>query len=154
MKTTTKNLFLLPVLMAGLGLMQPGRVTAQTITTLHNFAVSGSDGAFPHAGLVFSTNPSNIYTNSDGANPLGGVTLSGNTLYGTASGDGSSGNCTVFAVNADGPQGRRIKQYELQDFYLRAPGTDVYSKAQICVRKPRWNPFFKTTTTNKSRLNA
>jgi len=55
-------------------------------TVLHSFtAISGS-----HA------------TNSDGANPRAGLTLSGNTLYGTASGGGSSGNGTVFAVNTDG----------------------------------------------------
>ena len=41
-------------------------------------------------------------TNSDGANPDAGLILSGNTLYGTASDGGSSGNGTVFAVNTDG----------------------------------------------------
>ena len=39
---------------------------------------------------------------SDGANPRAGLILSGNTLYGTAVGGGSSGNGTVFAVNTDG----------------------------------------------------
>ena len=41
-------------------------------------------------------------TNSDGAYPHAGLILSGNTLYGTAYGGGSSGNGTVFAVNTDG----------------------------------------------------
>ena len=50
---------LLPALIAGLGLIPAGRVTAQTFTNLHNF--TGLDGAEPHAGLI----------------------LSGNTLYGT-----------------------------------------------------------------------
>jgi len=55
-------------------------------TNLHSFtAVSG-----------FSS------TNSDGANPIAGLILSGNTLYGTAFYGGSSGNGTVFAVNTDG----------------------------------------------------
>ena len=40
--------------------------------------------------------------NSDGANPAGGLILSGNTLYGTADGGGSGGDGTVFALNADG----------------------------------------------------
>ena len=40
--------------------------------------------------------------NSDGANPRAGLILSGNTLYGTASNGGTSGNGTVFAVNTDG----------------------------------------------------
>ena len=42
------------------------------------------------------------YGNSDGANPFAGLILSGNTLYGTTSFGGSSGNGTVFAVNTDG----------------------------------------------------
>ncbi len=41
-------------------------------------------------------------TNSDGADPVTGLLLSGNTLYGTASGGGSGGDGTVFALNADG----------------------------------------------------
>ena len=31
-----------------------------------------------------------------------GLILSGNTLYGTTTGGGSSGNGTVFAINTDG----------------------------------------------------
>ena len=41
-------------------------------------------------------------TNSDGAFPLDGLILSGNTLYGTANQGGSSGNGTEFAINTDG----------------------------------------------------
>src|SRR5206468_3511249 len=43
-------------------------------------------------------------TNSDGANPYAGLVTnsSGTTLYGTASGGGSSHFGTVFAVNTDG----------------------------------------------------
>ena len=44
----------------------------------------------------------NASTNSDGADPYAGLTLSGNTLYGTTTSGGSSGNGTVFAVNTDG----------------------------------------------------
>jgi uncharacterized repeat protein (TIGR03803 family) len=79
MKTFIINLFLLPALIAGLNLIPTGRVTAQTFTTLHSFT-GGSDGANPYAGLI----------------------LSGNTLYGTAEGGGSSGDGTVFALNANG----------------------------------------------------
>ncbi|HZL78639.1 MAG TPA: choice-of-anchor tandem repeat GloVer-containing protein [Candidatus Limnocylindrales bacterium] len=78
MKTCIKNLFLLPALIAALGLILAGRVTAQTFTNLHNF--TGFDGAEPHAGLI----------------------LSGNTLYGTAQFGGSSGRGTVFTVNTNG----------------------------------------------------
>ena len=79
MKTFIKNLFLLPVLIAGLGLIPAGRVTAQTFTILHSFT-GGNDGIFPRAGLI----------------------LSGNTLYGTTFGGGSSGNGTLFKVNTNG----------------------------------------------------
>jgi uncharacterized repeat protein (TIGR03803 family) len=41
-------------------------------------------------------------TNSDGAWPIGGLILSGNTLYGTTWMGGSSGHGTVFALNTDG----------------------------------------------------
>src|SRR5665213_818404 len=86
MKTKIKNLFLLPALIAGLNLIPAGRVTAQTFTTLHTFTATD-----------FNTG-----TNSDGATPIGGLLLSGNTLYGTAAGGGSSGNGTVFAVQTNG----------------------------------------------------
>ncbi len=85
----TKNLFVLPALIAVLNLLPAGRVTAQTFTTLYSFTAT-------------STNASGDYTNSDGANPVAGLLLSGNTLYGTAASGGSSGNGTVFAVNTDG----------------------------------------------------
>jgi uncharacterized repeat protein (TIGR03803 family) len=43
-----------------------------------------------------------VYTNSDGANPVGGLISSGTTLYGTAFNGGSFGEGTVFKVNMDG----------------------------------------------------
>src|SRR5438094_4117087 len=73
-----RNLFLLPVLIAGLGVMPVGRLTAQTFTVLHSF--TGGDGTFPYAGLV----------------------LSGSTMYGTTALGGGSDGGTVFAVNSDG----------------------------------------------------
>ena len=74
-----KNLLLVPLLVAGVGLMSAGRATAQTFTTLHSF------------------------TNSpDGARPTADLLLSGNTLFGTAEGGGSSGEGTVFALNTNG----------------------------------------------------
>jgi uncharacterized repeat protein (TIGR03803 family) len=41
-------------------------------------------------------------TNGDGAGPLGGLVLSGSTLYGTTRFGGSSGNGTVFDINTNG----------------------------------------------------
>jgi uncharacterized repeat protein (TIGR03803 family) len=84
----TKNLFLLPALLAVLNLLPAGCVTAQTFTTVHSFTAAynpnftNSDGAFPYAGLIADS--------------------SGNTLYGAAANAGISGNGTVFAVNTDG----------------------------------------------------
>jgi uncharacterized repeat protein (TIGR03803 family) len=58
-------------------------------TTLHSFTAT-APAPFPY------------FTNSDGANPVAGLILSGNTLYGTASQGGTSGDGTVFALNTDG----------------------------------------------------
>ncbi len=136
MKTHIRNLFALPVLAAGFVLMLAGQATAQTFTTLYSFT-GGSDGAAPVGGLILSGNTlygtannggssgygtvfalntdgagfTTLYSfagGSGGGNPLAGLILSGNALYGTTSGevnypqypDGSSG--TVFAVNTDG----------------------------------------------------
>jgi uncharacterized repeat protein (TIGR03803 family) len=88
MKPSLINLFLLPTLIAGLGLILAGRAAAQTFTTLYTF--SAASGSYP------------ILTNSDGASPYGGLTLSGNTLYGTAPYGGTNAQGTVFAVNTDG----------------------------------------------------
>ena len=79
MKTRMQNPFLLPALMAALGLMLADRATAQTFTTLHNFT-GGSDGGNLNAGLI----------------------LSGKTLYGAADSGGSGGNGTVFSLNTNG----------------------------------------------------
>src|SRR5258708_37906276 len=70
---------LLPVLTVALGLILTSQVTAQTFTNLYGFT-GGNDGGAPYAGLI----------------------LSGNTLYGTTTAGGSSGNGTVVAVNTEG----------------------------------------------------
>ena len=99
MKAYTKNLFLLPALIAGLGLILIGRVTAQTFATLHCFTALSP----PYRG-----------TNSDGAYP-NGLILSDNTLYGTVSqGENVSGpvslsdpfrsSATATTVAQAGPQ--------------------------------------------------
>src|SRR5262245_8140964 len=43
-----------------------------------------------------------VGTNTDGANPMGALLLSGSTLYGTASYGGASGAGTLFKVSTDG----------------------------------------------------
>ena len=65
--------------MVVLGLILTDPATAQTYTPLYSFANS-----------------------PDGANPLGDLVLSGNTLYGTTSQGGTNNGGTVFAINTDG----------------------------------------------------
>jgi len=131
MKMSIKKVIFLPALIATLGLISAGRVTAQTFTTLYSFT-NGSDGGNPYSGVILSDNGNTLYGtayrggsshlgtvfavningnglttlhsfvySSDGANPDAGLILSGNTLYGTAYRGGSSGNGTVFAINID-----------------------------------------------------
>ena len=93
---------------------------------LHSFT-GGSDGANPQAGLILSSNTlystaysggssgegtvfavntdgtgfTNLYSftgGGDGANPIPGLILSSNTLYGTTEAGGRSGNGTVFSL--------------------------------------------------------
>jgi uncharacterized repeat protein (TIGR03803 family) len=50
------------------------------------------------------TNSTGVYTNSDGANPFGGLILSSNILYGTATFGGNNGDGTVFSLLLAGPR--------------------------------------------------
>src|SRR5437870_9709810 len=77
--TMPKKTPLLLVLVVG-ALMQPSLVPAQLFTNLHSFT-GGGDGAVPYGGLI----------------------LSGDTLYGTASG-GCSGSGAVFKINTNGTE--------------------------------------------------
>jgi uncharacterized repeat protein (TIGR03803 family) len=86
MKRRINNLLLLLALIVALVLLLAGQVRAQTFTTLHTFTKTN-----PHTGA-----------NSDGATPIAGLVLSGNTLYGTAFDGGALDAGTVFAVNTDG----------------------------------------------------
>src|SRR6266446_593256 len=119
----TKNLFLVPALIAVLNLLPAGRVTAQTFTTLHSFTAT-------------STNASGAYANSDGVSPVAGLITnsSGNTLYGTALRGGSSGYGTVFAINTDGTGFRNLHNFAFSDgvapeAVLILPGNTLYGTA-------------------------
>lgn len=74
---------------AGAGTVFAVNIDGTRFTNLHSFTAT-------------STNSSGVHTNGDGAFPYAGLTLSGNTLYGTANQGGSSGAGTVFAINTDG----------------------------------------------------
>jgi uncharacterized repeat protein (TIGR03803 family) len=73
---------------AGNGTVFAVNTDSTGFTTLYSFA-AGS-GVSPSI------------TNSDGANPSGGLVLLGNTLFGATISGGSSGVGTVFGVNTDG----------------------------------------------------
>jgi uncharacterized repeat protein (TIGR03803 family) len=79
-------LVLFPALILGLGLIPAGRLTAQTLTTLHGFTATD-----PNAGA-----------NTDGADPQAGLILSGDTLYGTTEKGGSAFSGMVFGINTNG----------------------------------------------------
>jgi uncharacterized repeat protein (TIGR03803 family) len=68
------------------------------------FAVNTNGAGFTnlHSFTATHTNSAGVYTNSDGADPEGGLVLSGNTLFGAARYGGSSGAGTVFAINTNG----------------------------------------------------
>ena len=86
-------------------------------STLYGTTYGGGNGG---SGIVFAintngmgftnlysfsaeaTNALGIYTNLDGAHPLAGLILSGNTLYGTALAGGTNGFGTVFSVSING----------------------------------------------------
>jgi uncharacterized repeat protein (TIGR03803 family) len=90
MEIRIKQLFLLSALMAGFSLIPADRVTAQTFMNLYSFTAAAYDSSIK------------ADTNSDGADPLAGLVLSGNTLYGTTASGSTNGNGTVFAVHTDG----------------------------------------------------
>jgi uncharacterized repeat protein (TIGR03803 family) len=106
---------------SGLSLAVGGLISGTpTVTGTFNFTVKVTDATNGMATQVLTLvlSPSNFknlydftadninslgsYTNSDGAYPQAGLVLSGNTLYGTASEDGTSGYGTVFAINTNG----------------------------------------------------
>src|SRR3569833_2919067 len=72
-------------------------------------ALGGASGP-PASGSVFRVQPDGSgfgilysFTNgTDGAGPMAGLVLSGNTLYGTTKNGGSGAHGTVFKVNTDG----------------------------------------------------
>jgi uncharacterized repeat protein (TIGR03803 family) len=74
---------------------------------------------------------SSAFTNSDGANPIAGLLLSGDTLYGTANSGGSSGLGTIFALRTDGTGFTTLHTFERSDganphAELRLSGDTLY----------------------------
>ena len=66
------------------------------------FAINTNGSGYTNLFTFEATSINSPFTNGTGNNPSGGLILSGNALYGTASGGGRFGNGTVFAVNTNG----------------------------------------------------
>jgi uncharacterized repeat protein (TIGR03803 family) len=104
--------------------IQPEAGLVLSGSMLYGTTESGGNGF----GTVFSFDTTNgdyttLYTfngpdNSDGANPLAKLVLSGNTLYGTTSSGGTHNKGTIFEINADGSGGYQI----LHNFAGQAEG--------------------------------
>jgi uncharacterized repeat protein (TIGR03803 family) len=65
------------------------------------FAINTNGAGFTNL-YNFTATSGTLGTNSDGADPLANLILSGDTLYGTALSGGASGLGTVFALNTNG----------------------------------------------------
>jgi uncharacterized repeat protein (TIGR03803 family) len=81
----------LKILAFAVALTLATNVSAQTLTTLHNF------------------------TGNDGASPAFGLTLSGNTLYGTTTWGGTGDSGTIFKVSTDGTGFTVLYKFSPQD---------------------------------------
>src|SRR5438034_4733487 len=108
MTTRINTWFLLPALTASLDLMPVGRVTAQTLTTLHNFAFS--EGAGPNSVLI----------------------LSGNTLYGTIPNPREG---TLFKVNTDGTGFTNLHSFSFSDAISPEAGLISWSITPYCTTR-------------------
>ena len=94
----------------------------------------GYIGGLPHYGSIFRvrsdgsgyaivkqfapmypSSPGGIYTNAEGAVPLGGLVLGGDTLYGTTDQGGKFGLGTVFSIKTDGSGFSVLKHFSGSD---------------------------------------
>jgi uncharacterized repeat protein (TIGR03803 family) len=75
----------------GIGTVFGVNTNGTGFTTLHTFSTA-----------TYTNSPTDLYINNDGAIPLAGLVLSGNTLYGTTGTGNTNGTGTVFAVDTDG----------------------------------------------------
>lgn len=65
------------------------------------FAVNADGTGFTNL-YTFTAKSGLFRTNLDGGQPIGGLVLLGNTLYGTSGIGGTAGRGTIFAINTDG----------------------------------------------------
>jgi uncharacterized repeat protein (TIGR03803 family) len=79
------------------------------------FKVNTDGTGFTTLHILMEVPSSGPYTNSDGANPVGGLILGSNILYGTTFSGGSSGGGIVFKVNTDGTDFRVLHNFGVGD---------------------------------------
>ena len=101
---------------SGSGTLFALNIDGTDFTTLHNFTARST--SFP-------------FTNSDGVEPFAGLILSGNTLYGTATGGGSSGRGTVFAVDTAGTGFTTLHSFTAAPNGINSDG--VYPRARLIL---------------------
>jgi uncharacterized repeat protein (TIGR03803 family) len=82
----------------------------------------------------FTATSGPMSTNSDGSNPIGGLVLSGDTLYGTASHGGSSGYGTVFKIKTDGTEFTTLHSFDYLTYQLSGlllSGSTLYGTSDL-----------------------
>lgn len=92
---------------------------------LFKLNTDGAGYAVLHTFQLRTFDPSQgLWTNGDGANPTGELTVSGNTIYGTTSEGGHSAAGTVFKLNTDGADFTVLKHFS---YPVWDPGTLSYT---------------------------
>jgi uncharacterized repeat protein (TIGR03803 family) len=160
---------------AGLGTLFKLNTDGSGFTNLYVFTAANSEGARPDAALVLSgntlygtalrggssdggtifavnTDGSGFRTlhqftgGSDGDSPYAGLTLSGDTLFGTASG-GGSGSGTIFAIKTDGTSFTNLYSFTPRESAV--PGVPPYTNSDgaypQCVLVLSGDTFYGTT---------
>jgi uncharacterized repeat protein (TIGR03803 family) len=107
--------------------------------TLYSFA--GPSNGDPYA----------IVTNADGAFPLARLFLSGNVLYGTASGGGAGGSGTVFRMNTDGTGFTNLHSFAALD---ATTGTNSEGASPTSALILSGNALYGTATSGGSSSNG
>ena len=101
------NKKILPLLVTCVGLVSVVHLPAQTFKNLHNFS----------------------YNATDGANPAGGVTVSGNVLYGSTFNGGGNSAGSLFQMNTDSTGFSLLYSFSPPDSttWVNTDGSEPYS---------------------------
>jgi uncharacterized repeat protein (TIGR03803 family) len=104
------------------------------------FALNTNGSAFRALYSFTALDAATSTTNSDGANPRAGLSLSGNALYGVAPYGGPAGNGTLFALNTNGSNFSVLHSFTANPSYtnsdgvwpsgLMSAGTTLYGTAE------------------------